>query len=200
MSGRVVDVSPLPTYAFGHRSLLWWGTMGIIAIEGTVVALLIVAYLYLHGRSPDWPPGTFRPPDLLWGTLNTILLLASTIPNQLAKSAAERLDAGQSKLWLSVALIVAAGFHVIRVFEFQTLNVWWDQNAYGSIVWCLLGFHTTHILIDAIDSLVLNVMLFTGHEDPCRLVDVSENALYWYFVVFSWLPIYAVIYLVPRVW
>jgi cytochrome c oxidase subunit I+III len=28
-------------------------------------------------------------------------------------------------------------------------------------------------------------------------VDVSENALYWYFVVGSWLPIYAVIYLAP---
>jgi cytochrome c oxidase subunit I+III len=27
---------------------------------------------------------------------------------------------------------------------------------------------------------------------------VSENALYWYFVVLSWLPIYAVIYLAPR--
>ena len=31
-----------------------------------------------------------------------------------------------------------------------------------------------------------------------RSLDVSENAMYWYFVVYSWLPIYAVIYLVPR--
>jgi cytochrome c oxidase subunit 3 len=29
-------------------------------------------------------------------------------------------------------------------------------------------------------------------------VDVSENELYWYFVVWSWLPLYAVIYGVPR--
>jgi cytochrome c oxidase subunit I+III len=31
-----------------------------------------------------------------------------------------------------------------------------------------------------------------------RFVDVSENAVYWYFVVLSWLPIYAVIYGAPR--
>jgi cytochrome c oxidase subunit I+III len=40
--------------------------------------------------------------------------------------------------------------------------------------------------------------MFTGHVEPKRLVDVSENGLYWYFVVLSWLPIYATIYLAPR--
>jgi cytochrome c oxidase subunit I+III len=30
-------------------------------------------------------------------------------------------------------------------------------------------------------------------------VDASENAMYWYFVVIAWLPIYAVIYLAPRI-
>ena len=70
--------------------------------------------------------------------------------------------------------------HIVRIFEFQSLNVWWDDNAYGSIVWVLLGFHTAHILTD--------------------FVDVSENAMYWYFIVLSWIPIYVVIYIAPRVW
>jgi cytochrome c oxidase subunit 3 len=39
---------------------------------------------------------------------------------------------------------------------------------------------------------------FTGPLEGKRFVDVSENALYWYFVVLSWLPIYAVLYLAPR--
>jgi cytochrome c oxidase subunit I+III len=41
--------------------------------------------------------------------------------------------------------------------------------------------------------------MFTRHAEPKRFVDVSENALYWYFVVGSWIPIYAVIYFAPRV-
>jgi heme/copper-type cytochrome/quinol oxidase subunit 3 len=28
---------------------------------------------------------------------------------------------------------------------------------------------------------------------------VAENSMYWYFVVLSWIPIYAVIYIAPRV-
>ena len=45
---------------------------------------------------------------------------------------------------------------------------------------------------------VLTALMHTGPIEGTRFVDVSENALYWYFVVMSWLPIYAVIYLVPR--
>ena len=36
-------------------------------------------------------------------------------------------------------------------------------------------------------------------NDGARFVDVSENALYWYFVVASWLLIYGTIYWAPRI-
>ena len=74
----------------------------------------------------------------------------------------------------------------------------WDSDAYGSVVWLLLGLHTTHLITDTVDTAVLAVLFFTGPFEGKRFVDVSENALYWYFVVVSWLPIYAVIYLAPR--
>jgi cytochrome c oxidase subunit III len=195
---RAIDVSALPTYGFGHRSIVWWGTMGIIAIEGTMFALMITTYLYLKGRSPHWPPG-FHPPDLMWGTVNTIVLLASTVPNQLTKWAAEKFDVAGVRLWMTIALAFAMAFNVIRIFEFRSLNVWWDSNAYGSVVWTLLGLHTVHILTDFVDSTVLAVLMFTGPLEESRFVDVSENALYWYFVVGSWLPIYALIYFAPRI-
>ena len=48
-------------------------------------------------------------------------------------------------------------------------------------------------------SPVLAAVMFCGRLDENRFVDVSENAMYWNFVVISWLPIYAVIYLAPRI-
>jgi cytochrome c oxidase subunit 3 len=193
-----LDVSLLPTFAFGHRSILWWATLGMIAIEGTVFALACAAYLYLRWRVPDWPPGV-PPPDLFWGTLTTIVLLVSAIPNELTKRAAERLDVPSVRRWLIVSLLFAAGFTVSRVYEFTALNCSWDTNAYGSVVWTLLGLHTTHIVTDFGDSIVLAVLILRGYTSGRRLVDVSENALYWYFVVAAWLPIYGLIYWAPRV-
>ncbi len=198
MTPRVLDVSSLPEEAFGHRSTVWWATMGIIAIEGTMFALLITNYLYLKGRNYNWPPGV-DDPGLLWGTINTIVLLVSAIPNQITKNAAEKFELRKVQLWLTVCMAFAATFNIIRIFEFQSLNVWWDQNAYGSIVWLLLGAHTAHILTDALDTGVLTVLMFVGPIEKKQFVDVSENSFYWYFVVVSWLPIYALIYIAPRV-
>jgi heme/copper-type cytochrome/quinol oxidase subunit 3 len=158
----------------------------------------MTSYVYIKGRNPHWAPGVF-PPDLRWGTLNTIVLLASCVPNQLAKNAAEKMELRKVQLWMVVCIAFAIAFNIIRIFEFRHLNVWWDTNAYGSVVWTLLGFHTTHIVTDLLDSAVLAVIMFVGPLEEKRFVDVSENAFYWYFVVLIWLPIYGLIYFAPRV-
>ena len=202
MSGRAtglaLDVSPLPNHAFGHRSVMWWATMSMIAIEGMAFALAITSYLYLKGRVPHWPPGV-PAPDLFWGTANVGILVASAWPNVLARRAAERFDLSGVRLWMTVALVFALAFNIVRFLEFGQLNVRWDTNAYGSATWFLLGLHTTHVLTDFLDSAVLAGVMFCGRVDENRFVDVSENAMYWNFVVVSWLPIYAVIYLAPRI-
>ena len=193
-----LDVSHLPPGAFGHRSLMWWGTMGLVLIEGTAFALAIASYFYLGARNLSWPPDNTLPPQLLWGTVNTLVLLASALPNHLAKRAAEHVDMAGTRLWVNVMLAFGLAFNAIRVLEFQSLNTRWDDDAYGSVVWLLLGLHTTHIVTDVLDTLVLQALLYLGPVEEKRFVDVSENALYWDFVVFAWLPIYGVLYWVPR--
>jgi cytochrome c oxidase subunit 3 len=195
---RTLDVSALPPGAFGSRALTFWGTLGIVVIESMVFALGIGAYFYLVTRSPAWPPHGVAAPDLRWGTLNTLILLASLVPNELARRAGEHVDLRRVRIWMVASLVFAIGFNVVRVYEFAHLNVMWDRDAYGSIVWLMLGLHTTHIVTDLLDSTVLAVLMFTGPIEEHRFVDVEENCVYWYFVVLAWLPIYGVIYWVPR--
>jgi heme/copper-type cytochrome/quinol oxidase subunit 3 len=195
---RTLDVGGLAPGAFGSRSLMWWGTMGLVLIESTAFALAIGAYFFLRTRMPTWPPDGVAAPDLRWGTVNTAILLASMIPNELTRRAAERIDLSGVRIWMIVALLFGVGFNTVRVLEFRHLNVWWDHDAYGSIVWLLLGLHTTHIVTDFLDTLVLDVLMFTGPIEEKRFVDVEENSAYWYFVVLTWLPIYGVIYWAPR--
>jgi heme/copper-type cytochrome/quinol oxidase subunit 3 len=195
---RTLDVGPLPPGAFASRSLMWWGTMGIVLIESTVFALAIGSYFFLRTRMPSWPPDGVAPPDLRWGSVNTLILLVSLIPNELAKRAGERIDLRGVRIWMAVCLAFGVAFNLVRVYEFRHLNVMWDHDAYGSIVWVLLGLHTTHIVTDFLDTAVLAVLMFVGPIEERRFVDVEENAVYWYFVVLAWLPIYGVIYWAPR--
>ena len=193
----VLQVGDLPSYRFGHHSLMWWGVIATVAIEGTVFALALVSYFYLRSNTPQWPPDAAAP-NLTWGTLNTIVLLASVVPNEWTKRAAEGGDLAKVRIGMVICLLFTIVFLGIRVLEFQTLNVRWDSNAYGSMTWTLMGLHTTHLVTDALDSAVLAVLMFTGPLEGRRFVDVSENGVYWNFVVIAWIPIYAVVYWVPR--
>jgi cytochrome c oxidase subunit 3 len=195
---RVVDVSGLPDQgAFGHQGLIWWGTLGFMVIEGSMFLMTLVVYFYLRLRVNEWPP-SLDPPDLFYGTLNLIVLLISGIPNHLAKIAAERFATTAVQFWLTVCVLFGLALLLIRAFEFTTLNCRWDDNAYGSIVWCLMVLHTIHLVTDTVDTGVLTALAFVGPMTKRSFIDVSENGLYWYFVVLWWIPIYLTVYFAPR--
>jgi heme/copper-type cytochrome/quinol oxidase subunit 3 len=193
------DLSELPTSAFGPSSLTWWGVVAFFLVEGTAFALAIASYFFLQGVEDSWPPQPWKPADLLAGTLFTITILLSEIPNTIVKRAAERRDLATVRRWMLVLLPIFLLLLVFRAFEFNSLNVKWNDNAYGSIIWALLLLHLTHIVTDVIDSCVVTALMFTRHAaEDRRIVDVHENAMYWRFVWLTWLPIYALIYWVPR--
>jgi cytochrome c oxidase subunit 3 len=192
------DVSHLPLHGKGSESLTWWGTLAFMLIEGTGFAIAIAVYLYLFSLSPRWPLAV-PPPDLGPGTLVTLVLLASVPPNVLVSRWAERQQL--RKVQGGILCMTALGIVplILRAYEFPALNVSWDSNAYGSILWVLLGLHTTHLITDLVDTVVLAAIMFTRHGDNRRRYgDVQDNALYWNFVVLAWLPIYVCIYWVPR--
>ena len=196
-SPSTLDVADLPSFGFGHRSLMWWGTLGLMVIETTVFALCVMTYFYLQSHASAWPMSE-APPALIWGSINTLILLVSCVPNHWTKQAAEKLELKKVRIGIAICLLFALAFLGVRILELQSLNCRWDGSAYGSIVWLLMGLHTAHLLIDSVDTLVLAVLMHTGPLEGKRFADVSENAVYWYFVVLSWLPIYLVIYWAPR--
>jgi|SRR6187200_2479389 heme/copper-type cytochrome/quinol oxidase subunit 3 len=198
MSSRpVIDVSPLPKFAFGHKGLIWWGTTGFMVIEGSMFVMALIVYFYLRLKVDQWPP-SLPNPDIGFATANLLLILASCLPNAFAKKAAERFDLGKVRLWLVVLSLIGVVALVLRAFEYTQLNCRWDDNAYGSIVWLLLSLHTVHVATDVVDGAVLTALMFIGPVTDRRFVDVSENSLYWYFIVAWWIPIYLTIYFAPR--
>ena len=193
------DVADLPTHKFGPSSLTWWGILGFMVIEGAAFALAFAAYFFLMGHEQGWPPEGREAPNLLAGTLFTILIFISEIPNTLAKKAAGAHDTQSVRVLLPILALIGVVLLVIRGFEFNSLNVRWTDDAYGSIIWALLLLHTAHILTDWVDTVVLAFLVQTEQGfEPRKLVDTEENSFYWRFVWISWLPVYVLIYWVPR--
>jgi heme/copper-type cytochrome/quinol oxidase subunit 3 len=194
----VRDLSGLPRHAFGPAATTWWGTLGFITLEGVGFLLAAGAYLYLMTLAQKWPLNAPQPNP--WpGTVVTVLLLVSLPLNHLLSRWSKQEEPVLVRWGLVGMSLLGVLPLAVRWFEFTAVNVRWDSNAYGSLVWFVLGLHTAHLLTDLGDTLVLTVLMFTRHgTNGRRFSDVSDNAFYWDFVVLSWLPLYALIYWVPR--
>ena len=196
-AGPALDLARLPSSGFGAHGLWWWAGLAFMLMETAGFGLAGAAYLFLIDANPHWPISA-RPPDLLWGTAQTLLLALSLPPALALSKAARRRDlSAVRRLGAAVAALNALSV-VVRAFEFTRLNTRWDQDAYGSITWTLILLHTVHLLTDFVDTLFLTVVLFTHPVATDRFADVDDDALYWAFVVITWAPLYLLIYWAPR--
>lgn len=194
----VLRVSDLPLHGKASASPTWWGTLTFMLLEGSAFAVCIGMYLYLLSLAPAWPIEA-PPPNLGPGTLVTLILLVSAVPNWFVGQWARQHSLHKVRFGMVVMTLLGIAPLIVRVFEFRALNIWWDANAYGSILWLLLGLHSTHVITDLADTIVLGVMMFTRHgANRRRFGDVHDNVMYWNFVVVTWIPIYLCIYWIPR--
>lgn len=193
-----VDVSELPTTVFDARSPTWWGMMGFIVVETMMFAVGVASYFYLRRNFDEYPPGGLSNPELLWPTVGLVILLASMAPARITDRAARRYDAGAMGRGLLLQIAFGIVVLAVRAVEFDAVNTRWDTDAYGSTVWLLLVFHTLHLLIDTIESAVMWVIVRRGKVENKHFTDSSDGAQYWYYVALVWIPLYVVIYLLPR--
>ena len=202
---RVLDVSGLPHHSFDKDSV-WWGNWGLLAIETTMFAIAIATYFYVRQNFQLWPPPLtdtqppeLRPlPYLTIATINMLLLVISCVPMILTDMAARRGDSKTVHIALIVCLVFGALSITLRAFEFSAVRFRWDSNAYGSIVWFILGMHLAHLITVTLEAFLLTLWTPMRKFDMKHRVDITVVAIYWYWVAAIWILLYAIIYLSPR--
>lgn len=191
------DSHPLPNEVTGPTAPLWWGMVLLIVIELTVFASLIVSYFYLRAFAPAWPLGEIERPELLLPTLATGLLLASSLPIYWADRGMRKGRRLRLLIGFGAGFLLGVAFLVIKYIEYSEVGYSWSTNAYGSIVWTIIGFHSAHMVALLLKTLVVGAMAIAGYFSATRRIGVQVNGLYWHFVVLIWLPLYATLYLAP---
>jgi cytochrome c oxidase subunit 3 len=192
---RVVDVSKLSDIGFSHRDPLWWAVLLLIAIEGTMLGLLTVAYFYVGERTDPFPP-VHMSTKLAWiATLDVALWLVSAWPQRRASKAAIAGSVTGMRNNLMLASIFTLLAVAVRVWLMMSLPFHWDDHAYGSVVWGLLAVHFSHGVTAAGEDLAYVALLFIGPVEDKHRVDVEVSAPLVYFVVAGGLLIWAVVFL-----
>jgi cytochrome c oxidase subunit 3 len=206
---RVLDVSGLPNTATDAHAPAWWGNALLMMIESMTVLLLLASYFYLRRNFTQWPPPQpntippdFHPvPHLLVPTIELVLIVLSCLPMYWTDMAARREDGPRVRKGLWIMLAIGVVLIVLRFFELQpsSLKFRWDDNAYGSIIWMIIGTHLTYLLAGVAEFFIMQAWLHKHEFDPKHGLDVTLLGGYWYWTAATWVLCYATVYIGARV-
>lgn len=203
MNVEPVDVSGWTRFHADRKHPFWWGILGLIVIEVTVIAIFLASFFYLWivNVAEDrmgWPPAGTEPPPVLYPSINTALLIICSIAMYYGGAVMQK--GRHWRFFWSTVVCCAAGGAVafLRWRQFDLLPFDWRENTYASFVWVLTGFHLMHVVSAVLGTAVIAWFAAKGYYTEQRRLGVQVDTIYWYFVSAIWIPIYCVLYWAPR--
>lgn len=185
--------------AFGHHAPKWWGSRVMIFVEGAALAILAVTYFYIWWNFGAWPPPRTRLPDLGVSSINLLVLAVSGAPFWNAARLARRHERPVSVgAWLALGALFGIAAIVLRILEFAALHTRFGSNAYGSITWTILAVHLAHLVAGTLQTLLIALVMLVGPVEEKHYADAGVVAVYWYFIVISWVALYTIVFITPR--
>jgi cytochrome c oxidase subunit 3 len=190
-----------PAHAPADRpSMVSVGTIVWLSSELMFFAALFAMYFTLRSVNPEeWAQET----ELLnvpFATVNTIILVLSSVTCQLGVFAAERGDVHKLRRWFIITFIMGAVFIAGQVTEYAELvheGLTMSSSAYGSVFYLTTGFHGLHVTGGLIAFLFVLGRTYVSrrftHRQATSAIVVSY---YWHFVDVVWIGLFTMIYLI----
>jgi len=176
------------------------GTMIWLASELMFFAALFAMYFTLRSVNPEiWAVDT-QLLNIPFATINTTILVLSSVTCQLGVFAAERGDVKNLRKWFIITFIMGAIFIGGQITEYTALvheGLTLSSSPYGSVFYLTTGFHGLHVTGGLIAFLFVLARTYVAkrftHEQATSAIVVSY---YWHFVDVVWIALFATIYLV----
>lgn len=160
----------------------------------------------------DWQPITL--PPILW--VNTVILLLSSFTlamvqrnlSRKLKAAPRRgtslvaapaliVDNQHSIPWLGITFVLGAGFLVGQLLAWEQLRhlgIFVSTNPSSSFFYVLTGTHAIHLLGGVLALAYAGLTSLLRKPLVTRFLVVDVTALYWHFMDFLWIYIFALLH------
>ncbi len=187
------------------------GTIVWLSSELMFFAALFASYFTIRAVSPElWSLETEKL-NVPFASVNTTILVLSSVTCQLGVFAAERGQVGRTggvlnvkgwglREWFVLTYIMGSIFVAGQASEYVSMiheHVTIPSSPYGSVFYLTTGFHGLHVTGGLIAFLLVLGRTFIAkkftHEQAVSAIVVSY---YWHFVDVVWIGLFATIYLI----
>ncbi|HEY5420810.1 MAG TPA: heme-copper oxidase subunit III [Marmoricola sp.] len=198
----------------GHHdrpSMVSVGTIVWLSSELMFFAALFASYFTIRSVSPDlWAQNTALL-NVPFASVNTTILVLSSLTCQMGVFAAERGQVGRVggvfqvkgwglREWFVLTYLMGAMFIAGQAFEYVSLiheGVTIPASSYGTMFYLTTGFHGIHVTGGLVAFLFVLGRTFLArkftHE---QAVSAIVTSYYWHFVDVVWIALFATIYLI----
>ena len=184
-----------------------------LATEVLFFGALFLVYTVYRQANPGVFPAASQTLNLTAGTLNTAVLLTSSLTVALADHFIYGGKVRLAAFMLAVTLLLGLLFLLIKGYEYRLefnhhLIPFLDQGFHWSgpnadatrlffnLYFSMTGLHALHLLIGLL-SIFVTLLLTLRHTNPIRLQSITRIvALYWHFVDLVWVFLFPLLYLV----
>jgi cytochrome c oxidase subunit 3 len=192
-----------------HRAVSF-GMWIFLVSEVLLFSGLFAGYSIYRGLYPLGFVIAGRETDIVYGTVNTALLMTSSLTIAVAGRAA-RVQFGRMAWWLLLAtFVLGASFLVLKGFEYREdiekhllpgpgfALIQPGAQLFFSYYWIMTGVHAMHVTCGLIA--VLRLVIASRRNFAWLSGGGSEDAtaLYWHLVDVIWIVLYPLLYLVGR--
>jgi cytochrome c oxidase subunit 3 len=187
------------------------GMWAFLATEIMFFGGLFVGYIVYRHAFPHAFAAASRHTNLLFGTINTAILLTSSLSMALAVHAAERGETKRLVRNILLTVLLAIGFLGVKALEYTedfrehlvpgpnfSLHGGTGGELFFYFYWAMTGLHALHVLIGIGLLSTIAVMAARGRFSAQYHNPVEVAGLYWHFVDIVWIYLYPLLYLIGR--
>jgi cytochrome c oxidase subunit 3 len=194
-------IETAPAHAPVNRpNMVSVGTIVWLSSELMFFAALFAMYFTLRAVNIATWRETTEILNIPFATVNTVILVLSSVTCQLGVFAAERGDVRKLRMWFIITFVMGAVFVAGQVTEYAELvkeGITIASGPYGSVFYLTTGFHGLHVTGGLIAFLFVLGRTYVSkrftHRQATTAIVVSY---YWHFVDVVWIGLFTMIYLI----
>jgi cytochrome c oxidase subunit 3 len=170
---------------------------------------LFLLYSMYRSRYPQDFHNSALDLNTILGTLNTVILLTSSLFVALSITAVQKGEKNLSLLLLALTIILACAFLVNKYFEWTAEfrhGIYPDspvlaKHSKGEILFfglyfVMTGLHGVHVIIGIIVLSIMYILIIKDIINKRDFVKLENAGLYWHIVDIIWIYLFPLFYLI----
>jgi nitric oxide reductase NorE protein len=165
----------------------------------TVFALFFATFMYSRGRNPKAFATAHNGLSVLPGTINTVLLLTSSLLVALGVNGVLSGNHHRAPRWFGAALACGGGFVAVKCLEWTHLFLAGRSvgtGEYFSYYFMFTGIHLGHVVIGLVVLSRLIAVTRIRELTASRRKLCETGGIFWHMVDLLWVVLFALFYLV----